>query len=153
LFPRFLLRANLGSLARDLRFLGYDAAIYQEAGFDNLARIAAHDGRMILTRSRKEASQKKSCLIRLINGDDSFQQILQLSDLIGFKEEFIFWRCSICNKLLYEIDKEKIINLVPEYVYETQTKFRICRFCGRIYWKGDHYQAIYKRLKNLFEEG
>ncbi len=151
-FPRFILRENLGKLARDLRLLGYDAAVYQNIGFHNLNRIAARDKRIILTRSHLEANRKKLNQVLLIQSDNNDEQLREISSILEFNENYIFSRCSLCNKLLYEIDKEKILNLVPEFVISQNSSFRICRFCGHIYWRGDHYQAMIKRLKNLFED-
>ena len=153
LSPRFLLRENLAKLAKELRLLGYDAAIYKQISFSNLKRIAARDKRIILTRSGQEAHSKTDLQIILITSDQADEQLQEISSILKFDPAFIFSRCSLCNKLLYEIDKEKIINSVPEYVLNHHSHFRICRFCGHIYWEGDHYQAMRKRLKNLVEEG
>jgi uncharacterized protein len=151
--PRFILRENLGKLARLLRFLGYDAALYRHLSFTNLCRIAAREKRLVLTRSRIEANKKTECRKILIISPQPVQQLLEIMPLLEFSEQQIFSRCSLCNKLLYEIEKEKINSLVPEYVYAHNTQFRLCRHCGHIYWVGDHYRALYERLKNLFEEG
>jgi len=151
--PRFLLRENLNKLARELRLLGYDAAIYKQISFHNLCRIAARENRIILTRSLGESKQKTDNQIILIKAVLVDQQLLQIKPVLQFDPVIIFSRCSLCNKMLYEIDKKKIINFVPEYVLTHNSHFKICRFCGHIYWEGDHHQAILKRLKNLFEEG
>ncbi|MDP8220341.1 MAG: Mut7-C RNAse domain-containing protein [Candidatus Stygibacter frigidus] len=151
--PRFLLRENLNKLARELRLLGYDAAIYKQISFYNLCRIAARENRILLTRSLSESKQKTNNQIILIKADYVDQQLRQIRAILQFDPSIIFSRCSLCNKMLYEIDKKKIINFVPEYVLTHYSHFRICRFCGHIYWEGDHHQAILKRLKNLFEEG
>ncbi|MCF7911968.1 MAG: Mut7-C RNAse domain-containing protein [Candidatus Cloacimonetes bacterium] len=153
LLPRFLLRENLSKLARNLRFLGYDSAIYKQISFDNFKRIAARDKRIILTRSHQEAHAKSDLKIILINSDQVDEQVQEISSILKFDPVFIFSRCSLCNKILYEIAKEKIINSVPEYVLTHHSHFRICRFCGHIYWEGDHYQAIHRRMKNLVEDG
>jgi uncharacterized protein len=153
LSPRFLLRENLAKLARDLRLLGYDAAIYKQISFNNLKRIAARDKRVILTRSGPEAHAKTDLQIILITSGQANEQLQEIRSILKFDPAFIFSRCSLCNKLLYEIDKEKIINSVPEYVLTHHSQFRICRFCGHIYWEGDHHKAMYRRLKNLVEDG
>ena len=151
--PRFLLRENLSKLARDLRLLGYDAAIYNQISFHNLCRIAARENRIILTRSIGESKQKTDNHIIRIRAVHVDQQLLEIRSILKFDPSIIFSRCSLCNKILYEIDKKKIINFVPEYVLTHNSRFMICRFCGHIYWEGDHHRAIIKRLKYLFEEG
>lgn len=150
---RFLLRENLGKLARELRFLGYDAALFKGIGFSNAVRLAERDDRILLTRSRQESKSKKKVKLRLICSEKVSEQLSELKDILEFRQELLFTRCSICNKNLYEIDKKKIISLVPEYVYAQHDHFQICRYCGRIYWQGNHYQAVQKRLKNLLEDG
>lgn len=152
-YPKFLLRANLNKLARELRFLGYDAAVYKEAGWNNLKRLARREGRVILTRSISESREKNDVTVLLISSGLRDEQLSQLTGIIDFRKEYLFSRCPVCNKLLYEIDKNKIINSIPEYVYQRHENFKICRFCGHIFWHGDHYQAIYQRLKKLFREG
>jgi uncharacterized protein with PIN domain len=39
--------------------------------------------------------------------------------------------------------------LVPPYVYQTQSQFMQCPACHRIYWRGTHWQAMSKRLKQF----
>jgi hypothetical protein len=151
--PRFLLRDNLGKLARELRFLGYDAAIYPHISFSNSLRLAHRENRLLLTRSYNEAQKNTDVQSLLIKSDICQQQLAELIHLLEYKEEFLFSLCSKCNKILYEIDKFKIINLVPEYVWQQYSEFRTCRHCGSIYWQGDHYQDILKRMHQLFEEG
>jgi len=42
-------------------------------------------------------------------------------------------------------------HLVPPYVFETQTDFRRCPGCGRIYWGGTHREHIRSRLEKLLK--
>ncbi|MCF7920811.1 MAG: Mut7-C RNAse domain-containing protein [Candidatus Cloacimonetes bacterium] len=151
--PRFLLRDNLGKLARELRFLGYDAAIYPHTSFFNALRLAQREKRILLTRSQAEAKTKTEVKCLLIKSNFWSQQLTEIIGLISFQEEFLFSRCAKCNKKLYEIDKSKIISIVPEYICQYHSEFRICRTCGSIYWQGDHYQDIKLRISRLFEEG
>lgn len=151
--PKFILRDNLGKLARNLRFLGYDAAVYKNISFHNTVRIAAKDKRIIITRSRKEsfAKIKPECI--LIVNSNVWEQMTEIKELISYNPEYAFSRCSKCNKILYEIDKNKIINFIPEFVWNQHNDFRICRSCGSVYWQGDHYNDLVMKMKYIFEEG
>jgi len=153
IMPRFILRDNLGKLARELRFLGYDAAIYPQISFDNTLRIAKRENRIILTRNSREANHKTEVKCLLIVSVLHQEQLAEIASLLRYDEEYIFSRCSKCNKKLYEIDKLKIISLVPEYIWQHHSEFKICRHCGSIYWQGDQYMDIKQRMSRLFEEG
>ena len=56
-------------------------------------------------------------------------------------------RCLECNSLLVSVDKERIRLQVPAYVFKTQSHFKRCPGCQRIYWGGTHRRNIYQRLK------
>jgi uncharacterized protein with PIN domain len=45
------------------------------------------------------------------------------------------------------VDKEGIRLQVPAYVFKTQSHFKRCPGCRRIYWGGTHRRNIYQRLK------
>ena len=148
--PKFLLTENLGRLAKWLRILGYDAAIFPKISFHNRIRIARKDNRIILTRDKKEAKSKLKFKRILIKSDDYLQQLREMESLVSFDEKYLFSRCSKCNKPLFEIDKEKIKSRLPVYVFQTRNEFQVCRFCGKIYWKGTHYGLMLEKLKTIF---
>ncbi len=147
--PTFLLEDHLGKLARWLRFMGYDAAMYRGASFTNLARLAVRERRILLTRSGKHAVSDWKFARRRIVSEDCAEQLREIKDLIGLDDEAVGTRCMECNRLLYPIDKEKVGSLVPKYVFETQERFLACRKCGRIYWRGTHWEKMLKTLRGL----
>jgi len=40
--------------------------------------------------------------------------------------------------------------MIPVYIYQTQKKFKVCRFCGKIYWEGSHVKNMLAELKAIF---
>ena len=60
-----------------------------------------------------------------------------------------FHRCTACNGILEPIDKESISDRLLPNTWQYYDEFRICPSCGKIYWKGSHYQ----RMKRLIEHG
>ena len=48
--PRFVADGNVGSVARRLRMLGFDAAFAHPIADDELVRVAEREGRVLLTR-------------------------------------------------------------------------------------------------------
>ncbi|MBC8386041.1 MAG: Mut7-C RNAse domain-containing protein [Candidatus Cloacimonetes bacterium] len=148
---KFILSENLNRLAKWLRILGYDAVLYKSVHFNTMVRLAIKENRIFLTRSKKIVNSSLKFSRLLIKSDDHSEQLNELSELLEYKEEEIFSRCILCNKELYEIQKEKISHLIPKFVYETYSEFKICRKCGRIFWRGTHYQEMKNRLEKLFK--
>ncbi len=149
--PKFLLTENLNRLAKWLRMLGYDAAIYKSISFHNMIRLAKKERRIILTRSAKQAKSNLKFSRILIKADKHLEQIKELKEIITFNEQYTFSRCLLCNKRLYGISREKVKDLVPEFIYEDHTDFKVCRKCGNIYWKGTHYKSMLAELKKILQ--
>ena len=149
--PKFIVAENLGKLAKWLRFLGYDTIVLKAVGFNNKIRISRKDGRIYITRSRKEASSNISFPRRLILSERYIDQLQEITDLLSLDKDRIFTRCSLCNSRLFSIEKERIKDLIPDYIYEHHDEFRLCRKCGKIYWQGSHFDDMMKTVKKVFE--
>ena len=148
---RFILDENLGKLAKWLRFLGYDAAIYKSISIDNKIRLANKERRVYLTRDKKIAKLKREFSRKLIVSQDYKKQLRELKDYIEFAEEYVFSQCPNCNIALKSIDKDKIKKLVPKFIYQTNNDFKVCYKCGRVFWKGSHYKEIISLLREILE--
>ena len=136
---KFIADAMLGRLARWLRILGYDVSYESSISDNDLIARAIHEHRIILTMDRKlteRESAKNSLLIESPSYKEQLKQVITHYN-IDYKSG-IFTRCLVCNSLLASIEKEKIKDKVPPYVYSTQDEFDICQQCGRIYWSGTH---------------
>jgi hypothetical protein len=154
IFPRnkFLVDDNLGRLAKWLRLLGFDTGFYAAVSLPVLSRLANKEGRIFLTRSKKNAGLKIFDKSLLIKSSGIFEQLRELSPLLVFSPEKMFTRCSLCNNKLVDIEKERVTGLVPEYVYQNQQRFNICRKCGKIYWQGTHNREILQIAKDIFSQ-
>jgi len=60
--------------------------------------------------------------------------------------------CLECNQPLVARTREQVKDLVPPYVFKTQSQFMECPACYRIYWQGTHWAAMTKKLER-FEKG
>lgn len=148
--PRFLLSENLNRLAKWLRLLGYDAAIYKAISTDNMINLANKERRILLTRSNKIAVRKEKFSRVLIKSEFHLEQLKELCNYLIFSEEHVFTRCLICNKILFDISRDKIRNLVPEVVLNSINLYKVCRKCGKIYWQGTHYKSMLEMLEKIF---
>lgn len=147
---KFIADGMCGGLARWLRLIGYDTLYFNTSKKIEIIRTAQKEGRIILTKDKKITFQypQFAFYIEGENTKKQFEEVIKKFNL-KIEEENLFKRCSLCNTLLEKIEKEKVKDLVPEYVYNNKEEFAICRKCNKIYWEGDHCRYIRERLKNL----
>jgi len=135
----------LGRLARWLRLAGYDTAYWRDGSDEDLMAAARADGRLIVTRDRALAGRRGARAL-LVNAGTLEEQIAEVKAAVGGHPE-PFTRCPECNGALVELPHAAARDLVPPYVWHTQTQFRRCPQCGRVYWKGTHWPAMAARLE------
>ena len=131
----------LGRLAKWLRLLGYDTA-YDNAATDlELARRARAEGRVLLTRDH-ELAARRGLRTLLIRSQVLEEQIREVRASLGLPPQPALSRCAVCNSVLDPVSPTQVAQRVPPYVLRTQTEFRRCPGCGRVYWPGSHLQAM-----------
>ncbi|MCD4651963.1 MAG: Mut7-C RNAse domain-containing protein [Candidatus Cloacimonetes bacterium] len=146
----FHLAENLNRLAHWLRIMGYDAAIYRAVSFDVLVTRCQKERRILLTRSSKEASDKRRFQRILIKSTDYRNQLTELGEIIECNNQNLFTRCPKCNHPLIDSPSEKVATLIPAYICEAHKIVQVCRGCGHIYWQGTHFEAIKNTLRSIF---
>jgi hypothetical protein len=150
--PAFLADVTVGKLARWLRLLGYDV-VYME-GTDKLAVAwrARSEGRVLLTRDHSLANRQGLQVI-LINAKDLGDQIDQVLQEVGPPPQAADPRCMACNTPLVFLAREDARELVPPYVFRTQNEFSQCPECGKVYWRGTHWDEIKARIEEAIHRG
>ena len=148
---KFILTLELGRLAKWLRILGFDAVYFLDTNPSSLLIQALRDNRVILTRNLRLINKAKAAKCVQIKSDEVNQQLKQVLKDLAIKpdEDIMFSRCIICNIELNKIDKQRIKDRVPEYVFKTQDEFFTCSSCQRIYWSGTHWGNVKKTLEEL----
>lgn len=155
--PRFIVDCNVGKLAKWLRLMGYDAIFFTGVSDAELVAKALAEGRVILSRDTQIMKRRVVTSGRLkailLRDDEPELQIRQVIRELGLNSNFRpFTICLECNQALIERGKGEVKELVPPYVYQTQSQFMQCPSCQRIYWRGTHWQAMTKRL-DMFRGG
>ena len=144
---KFLCDHMLGTLAKWLRFLGYDTA-YPEALEDNeLKRLAVAEGRVLLTRDRELSGRVPDAVY--VASDDLDEQFAQVVRAFGLTAKDAMSRCSVCNAPIEAIPKEEAKGHVPPGVYDRHQEFWRCRQCGRYYWPGSHFDRVLTKLRSV----
>jgi uncharacterized protein with PIN domain len=146
---RFICDDHCGRLARWLRFLGFDCLYQRDIDDHTLLRRATDEQRTILTKDHALAERALARTVVLIVSPDSLQQLAQVIDEqnLTIDSSRIGTRCSMCNGLAQPVPLEQIAERIPPYVRKTQTAFRECEGCHRIYWAGTHVQRMLERLR------
>ncbi len=146
---KFLCDHMLGTLAKWLRFLGYDTAYPGPLDDGDLKTLAASEERILLTRD-KELSGRVSGAV-YVGSDDLDAQFAQVVRAFGLTAKDALSRCSVCNALIEAIPKEEVKGHVPEGVYDRHREFWRCRQCGRTYWPGSHVERVMTKLRAIPE--
>ena len=148
--PRFIVDVNVGRLATWLRVMGYDTVFRDPLEDNELVRIALREGRVIVTRDGGLAERRLVTTGRirvvLVRDDDLRSQLSQVRRELDLDGRNGFSRCVRCNEPLSPRSMESVEALVPPYVYRTHDSFMGCPDCGRIYWRGTHWDNMCKEL-------
>jgi uncharacterized protein with PIN domain len=69
--------------------------------------------------------------------ENQIEEVLEKLDLQPEPEK-LFTLCLRCNESLKDANPEEVRPLVPDYVFRTQSEFRMCPGCGGVFWPGTH---------------
>jgi len=147
---KFIVDGMLGKLARWLRIFGFDTEYFSGKDKYFLLWKARKEGRIILTRDHNLFIQNQDICI-FIESEDLKHQVRQIKKDVGivFDNDLFFSRCNVCNRILEHKNLSDVIDNIPEYVARTHRDFSYCRSCGRIYWRGTHYERMLKFIESI----
>ena len=140
---RFVVDGHLGRLAAYLRMLGFDTWYRALADDEELASVAASEHRVLLTRDAgllKRRAVERGYFVRSDKPLDQLREVNERFDLARSTKPFS--RCMECNAELQTVAKQDIEDLLPPHTRATKTEFSRCTKCGRIYWRGSHYERM-----------
>ncbi len=149
---RFVLDVHLGKLARLLRMLGFDAAYRRDYTDRDIVKISAGERRIVLTRDRgilKTKAVTHGYWVRSSNPKEQIREVVGRFDLARAVKPFE--RCMSCNGSLERTPRERLPSRVPERAAASHDEFLVCRDCGKIYWKGTHYERMKKSIREMLE--
>jgi uncharacterized protein with PIN domain len=153
---KFILDAMLGSLARWLRFLGYDTWYCATQSDDEILEHIA--GRVLLTRDKELIRRAEHRGHFALNpGYLSIRRMLEKlrEELnITFVADPLRSRCPECNSPLEVVNRSEVNDKVPSGTLRRHHTFWQCINvnCQKIYWQGRHWTRIKKTLAQLGTE-
>ena len=147
---RFVLDIHLRKLATLLRLAGFDALLLSDD--EHVAAVSASEGRVALTRDiglLKRSIIQYGYWIRQTNPELQFLEVLERFDLADRMDPFV--RCMECNTLLVPVAADAVAAQLRPGTRECFSDFRRCPGCGRVYWKGSHYERLVQLLDRVRE--
>lgn len=147
--PRFFADAHLGRLARYLRLLGFDTAYERDCDDAHLARTAAAEARIVLTRDSGLLKRNVVTHGLFLRATQPRAQLLEVVSRLQLVSRINpFTRCLVCNGVLTAVPKDEVAAKVPEHAWHSHEQFMHCSQCARVYWAGTHHE----RLRRLVED-
>ncbi len=146
---RFVVDVHLGTLARNLRLLGFDTIWERDLADEAIIEIALRDHRIILTRDKgilKNGRVSHGYWLRATDPSEQLAEVIRALDLARSIEPYT--RCMECNGVLEVIGRRQAARSVPLQVFLVYRRFKRCTSCGRTYWRGSHL----KRLDRIVEQ-
>ena len=141
--PRFIADVHLGSLARNLRLLGFDTTWERDLEDEAIIDIAAGERRIILTRDKgilKNGRVTHGHWLRATDTSGQLDEVIRALDLAGSINPYT--RCMECNGELVPIERPEAAPAVPLQVFLVYRDFKRCSRCRRVYWKGSHFDRL-----------
>ena len=146
---KFIVDVNAGKLAMLLRMLGQDTLWSNSYRDRDVAELAAREQRIVLSKDRGLLKRKSIVHGRLIRASDPDQQLREVVELYGLDTTCRFARCLRCNKTLNPVPKSQILHRLQPKTRKYFDHFEICPGCGRIYWKGSHWEKMCTRISRF----
>jgi len=147
---RFVTDTHLGRLASYLRMLGFDT-LYRNVCCDaELAELSRSQGRALLTKDvglLRRSAVTHGYVVREIHPRRQLGEVVRHFGLSGALAPF--QRCLCCNCLLQPAAKEDVEGRLPPRTRELFNEFHLCPACGRIYWKGSHYERMQRFVDSV----
>jgi uncharacterized protein with PIN domain len=140
---RFAADAHLGGLARLLRMAGFDTIYDNSLRDDQIEALAVDEERVVLTRDRdllKRRTIAYGCYVRALKPEEQLREVFGRLGIADRARPFT--RCLHDNAPLRAVAKEAVIARLPPMVAASQDEFSTCGLCGRVYWKGSHWQRM-----------
>jgi uncharacterized protein len=140
----------LGGLARWLRAAGYSALFDVHIRDGELVRRALEEGRWLLTSDsgvmeRYAVSTGLARAVFVPMGLKPIEQLAHVMRTLGLPLGEP--RCMDCDGLLEEVPLEEVRRHVPAKVQQACDRFFRCGGCGKVYWRGLHWEDIRRRLR------
>jgi len=150
----FVVDCMLGKAAKWLKIIGFDVLFFPRAEDDELLAVASREMRTLLTRDHGLVARAKAagvtCLLPESEiWEEQVRQVIRAFELVAAARPYS--RCVDCNAAVKPLSRENAANLVAPFVLEQGRDFALCPACGRVFWRGTHYEDMESRVAALLK--
>jgi len=148
--PRFILDVHLGKLAAYLRLFGFDSLYRNDYDDPELADISAREQRILLTCDIKLLMRKQINFGYCVRSRQPTEQLIEVAQRFRLKNHTDkMLRCIECNGIIKAVEKQQILSQLQPLTRQHYDEFYQCDHCGKIYWKGSHYDHMQELRKHI----
>ena len=151
---RFVADVHLGALTKKLRLLGFNTEFSNDASTEALLESVTGEKRVLLSRNRKLLMRRvvnRGLFIRSNDPEEQCAEVVRRFDLTRSIKPFT--RCMACNSHLAPAPKEKVLPRLEPLTKKYFFEFSGCTGCGKVYWKGSHYEKLEAFLERVRTSG
>ncbi|GHA55626.1 Mut7-C RNAse domain-containing protein [Pontibacter akesuensis] len=139
----FILDVHLGTLAKRMRLLGLDTLYETDFSDSAIAQLAQEQQRVVLTRDVGLLKQKAVTWGYWLRSQHTEEQLEEIISRYALWQHFKpFTLCLECNTPILAVPKQEVLEQLPPKTKLYFQEFYRCPSCGRVYWKGSHYERM-----------
>ena len=138
----------LGSLNRWLRICGYETEFAGDSSDEEILDRGKERGLILLTKDRtlfREANRNGVDAF-IVGGSNAEERLASVAREYGLLLDPVMARCTICGGRLEEASRDEIDGDVPYNSLEAYEEFWRCSGCGKVYWRGSHWERIVEKV-------
>ena len=177
IFPKafqFVTDLTVGKTAKWLRILGFDTLFVRHPD-EKFLSACLTDGRIFITRDSKVACRRGMTNTLLLDADSPIAQLTDILNRLRLQDHVrvavrttlgegstrsqssptpikLLSRCIRCNEPLVVVSRSEIVDEVPDFTWSTQSRFRRCPKCLRVYWEGTHKEQVLEKIRKICNE-
>ena len=146
--PSFLVDAMLGSLNRWLRICGFETEFSGDSSDEELLERGREKKLILLTRDQTLLREARRSGVEafLVGGSSDEERLASVAREYGLVLNPVMARCTICCGRLNEVSRAEISGEVPQNSLEAYEEFWRCSGCGKVYWRGSHWERIVEKV-------
>jgi len=138
---RFYCDSTVQRLAKWLRFAGFDTFYRKELSLQKIDTLCQRERRVFITRNKKKDIRKLLCSIEILEHSNIYHQIEAILSKYKIDITKIATLCIECNVTLKPYNQPvNHLQGVPGHIKDVL----FCPRCGKLFWKGTHYQNMLK---------
>jgi len=147
---RFILDTHLGKLASYLRMMGFDTLYQNNSSDPDLAETAGRDNRILLSCDRQLLMRNRVTYGYFVRSRNPRQQLDEINQRYNLAaQQRPFTRCMACNGELHTVTRDQVEAELMPGTLKHYDRFSRCLGCGKVYWKGSHYEKMKTLVDNI----